>query len=338
LVLKSSTFRPTTIADEARLVQFLARAFSVGTQAAFLDSALMRWKYWTPREDYPEARSYVLERNGEITAHAGVWPLSIRTEGICARGAHMIDWASDASAPGSGAALVQRLIRQFDFMYSIGGSSMTQNVLPAFGFKEVTQAWLGVRPLRPLRQMLFHQTRNWKLPVRLARNAWWSVVPMPRHRNGWSAAEASADEFDPPVCCQHSPGFFRYIEQCPTIHLRLYRLLAKGAEEGWFALSVIQKQARIAGVWLKNASSANWRSAYLATQEAAGAIAETCEISAAGSAGASEMAAQDAGFRIVRREPVYLLQKTGAPLMPFEFQLADNDEFFLSSGGPAFLS
>ncbi len=338
MVLKSSTFRPTTIADEARLIQFLARAFSVGTQAAFLDPALLRWKYWTPREDYLEARSYVLERNGEITAHAGVWPISTRTEGVCARGAHMIDWASDASAPGSGAALVQRLIRQFDFMYSIGGSSMTQTVLPAFGFKEVTQAWLGVRPLRPLRQMLFHQTRDWKLLVRLARNTWWSMAPMARGGNAWSAAEASADDFDPPVWCPRSPGFFRYIEQCPTIHLRLYRLLAKGIEEGWFALSVVQKQARIAGVWLKDPSSANWRSAYRAAQEVAGSIAEAYEIAAAGSAGASEMAAQHAGFRIVRREPVYLLQKVGTPLMPFEFQLADNDEFFLSAGGPAFLS
>jgi Acetyltransferase (GNAT) domain len=333
LVLKSSTFRPTTIADEARLIQFLARAFSVGTQAAFLDPALLRWKYWTPREDYPEARSYVLERNGEITAHAGVWPISIRTEGVCARGAHMIDWASDASAPGSGAALVQRLIRHFDFMYSIGGSSMTQNVLPAFGFKEVTQAWLGVRPLRPLRQMLFHQTRNWKLPVRLARNAWWSVAPMGRGRDGWSAAD-----FNAPVYCQRSPGFFRYIEQCPTIHVHLYRLLGHGNEDGWFALSVVQKQARVVGVWLKDASSDNWRSAYLAVQQAARTIADALEISAAGSAGVSEMAAQHAGFRIVRREPVYLLQRTGAPLMLFEFQLADNDEFFLSTGGPAFLS
>jgi hypothetical protein len=252
----------------------------------------------------------------------------------------MIDWASDASAPGAGAALVQRLIRQFDFMYSIGGSSMTQNVLPAFGFREVTQAWLGVRPLRPLRQMLFHQTRNWKLPARLARNVWWSVAPMDRDKNGWAAAEASAVDFDPdpPVYCPRSQAFFRYIEQCPTVHVRLYRLLANGNNEGWFALSVVQKQARIAGLWLKEASPANLRSAYLAAQQVAGSIADAYEISAAGSAGASEMAAEQAGLRIVRREPVYLLQKAGAPLMPFEFQLADNDEFFLSRGGPAFLS
>jgi hypothetical protein len=260
LVLKSSTFRPTTVADEARLIAFLARAFSVSAQAAFLDPALLRWKYWRPREDYPEARSYILERNGEITAHAGVWPISIRTAGVCARGAHMIDWASDASVPGSGAALVQRLVRQFDFMYSIGGSSMTQSVLPAFGFKKVTQAWMGVRPLRPLRQMLFHQTKNWKLPMRLARNAWWSVAPVHRDRNGWTAAEASVADFDLPVSCPRSQAFFRYIEQCPTIHVRLYRLLANSNEEGWFALSLVQKQARIAGIWLKGPSPApTWR-------------------------------------------------------------------------------
>jgi hypothetical protein len=41
---------------------------------------------------------------------------------------------------------------------------------------------------------------------------------------------------------------------------------------------------------------------------------------------------------MARRTPAYLLQKSGTPLMPFEFQLADNDEFFLSTGVPMFLS
>jgi hypothetical protein len=336
LVLKSSTFRPTTVADEPRLIEFLARAFSIGTQAAFLDPLLLRWKYWTPRADYAEPRSYVLERNGEITAHAGVWPISIRTGESCARGAHMIDWAS--GAPGSGVALLQRLIRQFDFMYSIGGSSMTQTVLPAFGFKEVTQTWMGARPLRPLRQMLSHQAKNWKLPVRLARNTWWSVTPARRESNGWTTADARVEDFDPPVSCQRSQAFFRYLERCPAIQLRLYRLFSNGNQQGWLALSLIQKQARIVGIWLKTTSPANLRSAYLAARDAAARTEDSCEVSAAGSAGVSEAAAQQAGFRIARRTSVYLLQKAGAPPLPFEFQLADNDEFFLSAGGPAFLS
>ena len=174
--------------------------------------------------------------------------------------------------------------------------------------------------------------------MRLARNAWWSVAPVRRDRKGWTAVEASVADFDLPVSCPRSQAFFRYIEQCPTIQVRLYRLLANGDEEGWFALSLVQKQARIAGIWLKGPSPAAWRNAYLAAQEAAGSIGDVCEISAAGSAGPSEAAAQQTGLRITRREPVYLLQKAGAPLIPFEFQLADNDEFFLSAGGPAFLS
>jgi hypothetical protein len=338
MVLTSSIFRPTTAADEARLIEFLARAFSVSAQAAFLEPALLRWKYWTRREDYAEPRSYILERNGEITAHAGIWPISSRADGAGTRGAHMIDWASDARRPGSGAALVQRLIRQFDFMCAIGGSSMTQNVLPAFGFKEVTQAWTGARPLRPLRQMLFHQARNWKLPIRLARNTWWSLAPARHERNGWTAAEATVGEFNPPVSCPRGQGFFRYIERCPAIQVRLYRLLADGNEQGCFALSLVQRQARIVGIWLKATSPAALRSAYLAAQDAAARSGDACEVSAVGSAGVSEGAARQAGLRIIGRAPVYLLQKTGEPLMPFEFQLADDDEFFLSTGGAAFLS
>ena len=77
--MKSSIFRPAIEADEPRLIEFLARAFSADTRSAFLDPTLLRWKYWAPREDYPEARSFVLERNGAITAHAGIWPVSIGT-------------------------------------------------------------------------------------------------------------------------------------------------------------------------------------------------------------------------------------------------------------------
>jgi hypothetical protein len=297
---------------------------------------LLRWKYWTPREDHAEPRSYILERNGEITAHAGLWPISVRTGEVCVRGAHMIDWGSGAA--GSGVALLKHLIGLFDFMYSIGGSSMTQQVLPAFGFKEATQTWMGARPLRPLRQMLFHQERNWKLPVRLVRNAWWSVTPPRWQNNGWTAEEASVVDFDPPVSCQRAQAFFRYVEQCPAIQLRLYRLFAKGEEGGWLALSLVQKQARILGIWLKTKSPANLCNAYLAARDAAARAGDSYEISAAGSMGMGEVAAQHAGFRIARRAPVYLLQKAGPPLLPFEFQLVDNDEFFLSAGGPAFLS
>lgn len=338
MVLKSSVFRATTAADERRLIAFLARAFSVDPRAAFLNPALLRWKYWMPREDYPEARSFVLERNGAIVAHAGIWPISIGTGQDRARGAHMIDWASDAGAPGSGAALVQRLIRQFDFLYSIGGSAMTQNVLPAFGFKQVTETWMGARPLRPLRQMLFHQAKNWKLPARMARNIWWSLTPTPHENGGWAPIEASVGDFDAPISCPRTQAFFSYIGQCPAIRVRLYRLLAGGKQEGWLALSLVQKQARVVGIWLQMTSSENLRMAYLAAQNAAVRLGEAYEISAEGSAGPSETAALQTGFRIARRTPVYLLQKSGTPFMPFEFQLGDNDEFFLSTGVPAFLS
>ena len=338
MVLKSSIFRPATEADEPRLIEFLARAFSVDTRSAFLDPTLLRWKYWAPREDYPEARSFVLERNGTITAHAGIWPVSIGTGEDRTRGAHMIDWASDPGVPGSGASLVQRLIRQFDFLFAIGGSAMTQSVLPAFGFQRVAETWMGARPLRPLRQMRFHQTKNWKLPLRLARNSWWSLSPARQAKNGWTAVEAPVAAFDPPLSCPRSRAFFRYLEQCPAIQLSVCRLLNNGQAEGWLALSLIQKQARIVGIWLNSSSPASLRGAYFAAQDAAARLGDACEIVAEGSAGASEAAALEVGFRMLRREPVYLLQKRGTPLLPFEFQLADNDEFFLSTGRPAFLS
>ena len=104
----------------------------------------------------------------------------------------MIDWCAAKGSPGTGLALVQKLAAMFDFMYSIGGSDQTRKVLPAFGFVEVTKAWTAARPLRPLRQILTHQTVNWKLAPRLARNCLWSKSPA-ADAPGWRTVVITRD-------------------------------------------------------------------------------------------------------------------------------------------------
>ena len=104
----------------------------------------MAWKYWDRRDDWEGPRAYVLERNGIVVAHAGIYPLTFGAGEV--RGVQMIDWASAEDSPGAGLALLQKLCTMFDFIYSIGGSAMTCKILPALGSIEYSRQWKGASP------------------------------------------------------------------------------------------------------------------------------------------------------------------------------------------------
>ena len=87
--------RHTTAADEEALTQFLTRVFAADPEEDFVNPSLLRWKYWSPREDCLEPRSFVMERDGRILAHVGLWPVRVRTATGSERGVHAMDWAAD---------------------------------------------------------------------------------------------------------------------------------------------------------------------------------------------------------------------------------------------------
>ena len=344
-----SSFRPTSPADETAVLEFLRRAFSGGGEAPLLDSSAMAWKYWDRRDDWDEPRAWVLERDGAIVAHAGIWPLTFGSGEV--RGVQMIDWASAREAPGAGLALVQRLSAMFDFIYSIGGSDMTRKALPAFGFQEYARQWNGARPLRPLRQMLTHQYRNWKLAPRALRNSLWALSPGnagqndPAENRTWEeiTPESIAEDLflgvGSGVCFSpRRPAFFEYLLRCPIAQVRLFGIRDKNGLAGHFALAILRRQARLAGVWLREPGQGALQTAFALAQQAARRIPGTCEIVAAGTAGPSEVAAVASGFRVVGYSPVYLLNKKGRLDLPpdFQFQLSDSDAWFLDSGSSSY--
>ena len=164
-------WRPTSGEDEERLNAFLTRMFSAN--AGLVSSPMLRWKYWTPREDWPEARSFCMERDGSIIAHVGLWPVTVRTgTGTTTdRGVHAMDWAADPHARGAGWSSIKNLTKTFDFVYGIGGEEITRAILPKLGFRTVAEALTWARPIRPWRQLLKHQSRDWRLPPRAASSA-----------------------------------------------------------------------------------------------------------------------------------------------------------------------
>jgi hypothetical protein len=335
-----ATFRATNPADRMQVSNLLAQAFDGHPAASLVDPATMAWKYWDARGDWPEPRSYVLERDGRLVAHAGIWPVSVEGENAV-RGVQMIDWCAARDSPGAGVALVQKFAAMFDFVYSIGGSDMTRKVLPACGFTEVTHAWTGARPLRPFRQMLSHQAVNWKLVPRFVRNWVWASLPATRSNLGWQTVAIQPSDppsglipVSQPCFSVRPPAFFEYLLRCPSISYRLHGISNQHGLEGYFALGVLRGQARIGGVWLRRPCEEHWRLAYGLAQEAALRLEGAYEIVATGSMGPSGQAAVQAGLRIMRDTPVFLLNKKGKLALPrdFQFQMSDDDGAFLDLG------
>lgn len=329
-------YRPTTATDEKRLIEFLAHIFDTDAEADFVRPSLLRWKYWEPRDDFQEPRSFVIERSGRIAAHIGLWPVTVHAGAKSERGVHIIDWAADPEASGSGVFLLQRMTERFDFVYAIGGSKITQSILPKFGFRAAGEALLWARPIRPLRQILKHQGTDWRLPLRLARNAWWSSTPLRTVEPGWSAVEINVDgnKVTLATATERGESFFRYMKQCPTARCRIFRVLHNCRPAGLFVLSEVWEQTRVAGVWLEDSSQPGWRAAFQLAQDAALKLTNASEIIARSGTQDSAIGAEQAGLRLRAKIPVFSFRKDGGigPL-PLQFHLLDNDAFFL--GGPS---
>jgi hypothetical protein len=345
-----SSFDPTTIEDLNPLSKFLAQAFETDLSAPFLNPAVMAWKYWDRRDDWSGPRSYVLRRGAEIVAHAGVWPMTLGAGANAVRGIHMIDWASAKESPGAGLSLVQKLAGMFDFIFSIGGSEITCRVLPAFGFVECKRVWKGVRPLRPVRQIVAHQSRNWKLAPRLLRNLWWARQGAVRPHKSWRAIEVTPrqisnepylPETTNATLSPRSPAFFEYLLRCPLTQFHLFSIVDGQDQKGHFAISVLRGQARVAGVWLREPATDAWSAAYFLAQQVALRSKAANEIVAVGSEDTpSQSGAAQAGFRIAQGPTVYLLDKRKKLSLPrnFQFQLSDSDAAFLDSGTVSYWS
>jgi hypothetical protein len=331
--------RHTALADEERLTEFLTRVFAANT--GLVNSAMLKWKYWTVREDCPEPRSLVMERDGRIVAHVGLWPVRVRTGAAIERGVHAMDWAADPHALGAGWSLLMSLTKSYDFAYGIGGEEITRSILPKLGFRTVAETLTWARPIRTWRQMLKHQSKDLRLPLRFVRNIWWSMNPPRRVPRGWAAVEPAAVGTGglAVLAGERDPSFFRYLQQCPVAPCLTFNVVHEDRIVGFFALLVVGEQARVAGVWLENPSPENWRIAFNLAQDAALKHTAASEIIARCTTEACAVGAKQAGMHLRGRTPVVLFRKDGTELLPsLQFQMCDSDALFIGGRLGTFLT
>ncbi len=329
--------RPSTPQDETQIIDVLARAFSADRSAPFLNPALLRWKYWEPCDDWPEPRSWVAEQDDRIVAHNVIWPVTVRTGQSTESGITTLDWAADQG----GVLLMRRMKKMYPFSYCIGGTPMTQSLLPRLGYEVVAEALTWARPLRPLRKILRYQRGDLRSPLKVARKVRWSMSHTRKAVPRWVAIKAgsgSADDTPVPLL-ERGEGFIRYLERCPVARFLTFHIVSDGRKVGWFCLAEGRVQARVAGIWLEHSTSENWRIAFCLARRAALDHTDAYEIVARCATADSCSGAEQAGMRVRKRVPVFFSrQNGGSQLPPLQFQLCDDDAVFLNIDTLKFLT
>jgi hypothetical protein len=264
---------------------------------------MLRWKYWEPCEECPEPRSFVMERDGRIIAHVGLWSVKVWTAAKRERGVHA-RLGRGPSGAQCGRVLVYGPDQELRLRLWNGwlGNDAVHSAevglpyccrSPDLGTPAPSVAAnaqvpeQGSAPAAALRAEYLVVEDTSKTGPR----GWAAVEPEPGSARGLTVLASERDEF-----------FFRYLQQCPVARCLTFHIANEGRIVGFFGPSVVGEQARVEGVWLENPSSDIWRIAFHLAQDAALKHTNTSELIARCTTGPSAIAAEPTGMRL--REPL----------------------------------
>ena len=303
--------------DLSDVSALLQRAFGTASDAQAVQPALMRWKYLEPRPDWSGSRGYVLRKDGRLVAHACAYPITLLASGGPVRADHMGDWAADPADPGAGTLIWRYLSELTPVMLTVGGSQPTRQLLPRMRYRQQHTWDLYARPVRPWQQFRTDPfQRGWKQPARILRNFARSLRPLSGHQ-GWSVRKVQrfGDAIGPALQARaaypfvragRSPELLNYFLACPAAAFSGYLLMEGQEVQGWFLLSRVAQQVRIAEMWVARPEPAAWRIAYALAAETAAADPACCEIAAGSSTDLGRQAIAANGFQLREAEPVFV--------------------------------
>lgn len=347
----SVQIEPTLPLEQEALAQFLISVFHARPDTPFVDPKLVWWKYFEPCVDWNGPRSIVLKQEGKIVAHGGIFPVTFLTKNREVTGIHLIDWAASPSAPGAGVLLLRKLASLTDTFLTVGGSRQTRQILPKIGFKHRRDLKIYARVVRPWDQFRTSAFEGWKTPIRLARNVLWSLPSLPSIPAEWSAVqiprfdesvlpvltERTTGEFTP---CKRSLGMLNYMLRCPGAAFSAFQLLKGKKLFGYFILSWVGRQCRVADMLLNSHVLADWRAAHSVATRIAAENPETCEVEAASSIQLASDAILQNGFHLRERCPIFLCDAKGllAEASPLHINLLDGEGSYLNDPAHPFLT
>ena len=313
-----STFRATTPSDAQALSALLTTVFDpLSSNPGWAEQAMF-WKYWSPHPFWSGSRSYVLENEGRILAHGAVVPQWGRWKESRFRLVHLIDWAATPGFPGVGASLFRRVLQLADAGFVVGGSDMTQHILPSLGFRDVGKATRYARPLHSLRRLTRASQRSWRTLAQFARSLLWAAQAPGTIGSNWELKAVSVDssielplppESTPVVCFERTPEVLTYLASSPLMQTRIFEVEEHSKKRGYFLLATVPGQVRIADSWLDSSSPSEWCNLYLMAAGYARECSEAAEVVTVVSDDLRRQALQEAGFHSRGDYPIRFFTK-----------------------------
>jgi len=339
-----SQFRATGPADAGAISLLMQQVFGMTPDDAVIDAQQMDWKYWRAHPGWEGSRSFVMEREGEVTAHGAVVPLTCVWGDRRLRMVHLIDWAARRNSTGAGIALLKRIGQMVDGIFIAGGSETALKILPALGFREIGKATRFALPLCPLAKLLDDSFGSWRPFARFARNLFWNLFwkmmrSSSRISPGWRVRKLSAGELAGVQFPARKTLFERTVPEiafflaCPAAPAEFYLVERDGAPRGYFVLSMAVNQCRIAEAWIE---SDDWRTLYMLAIREAAANRNIFEIATAANNEMEIQALKEVGFKIRGQIPLLLWTPGGSGPDSIRYQLVDGDAAYLHDGRNAF--
>jgi hypothetical protein len=326
-------------------MRFLRAVFGASESHRMFHADVLRWKCFAPHPFWEGSRGYALRYKGEIAAFGCLVPCRFLTGSATVASCDVIDWAASKAVPGAGIMLYRHIQGLAGTMINIGGTADACQVLPKIGFQVRTERHSYIRTLRPWR--LFRQTpqKDWKSPLRLARDYRDLGRATPATRRALTARRVSSFDGVPvevlpdpsvtqQVVCARTPESLSYALACPAAKVDAHVLERGPTPVGYFLLSRVGGQCRIADLWLRSPDRQEWAEAYAAATGAARADPNVTQISVAASLPLQTGALQQAGYRRTHADPVFVLDpdRRLGQRSDLAVSLLENDGFYWSGG------
>ena len=329
----------TELGDLNDVAKLLVSVFNLPSNASFVNPAVLRWKYFDSGPQWEGSRSYVLRKAGQIHAHCAVWPLNLHFADKEITCLCYIDWANRSDLPGAGFMLKKKLMKLSDTSIVVGGSAETREIVPKLGYSHVSDVTTFARVVRPWKQFRTRPTESvLKGTARLSRNTLWTYSSMLSIPKGWAALRVKSfdsplhqyDELPYPTPWRNA-AYLNYWLRCPAAEISAYHVLHNEFIAGYFLLSRVGGQTRIADIRLRSGVPQEWAAGYRLAARAAAQIPETCEILVAASTPLAREALAASGFRERGSSPLFLYdpKKKLAGALPMFWNLIEGDAAYL---------
>jgi hypothetical protein len=341
-----SQLRPYEVGEDSKVSALLCEVFGSSRDFPSVRSDQIHWKYHVPRRDYLAARGWIIERDGEIVAHCGVWPVWLRTVDGEVSGLHAFDWAAKAGVAGVGATIFKQLNKSGELACAVGGSDDALKILPVLGFRSAQPLTYWARPARPMRQSMSESCHNARWLARWARRWYWRYWPP--IKADWRVETIAPDQVPEELWPHPEPNLavfrrsaelFRYLAGCPTAQICLYRAVGPNSA-GYFCLCLVPGVARIIDLWTPSTAVEDWAALYASAYCQAITFPDVNEVVTLAGILRANQALRKIGFRARGMVDLTLAGKAGLiqPGREIHFQWADNDKGFWHMGVPAYRS